>query len=152
MEIKPNPFDEKTEIKYSVPENSSHTFIYFYNISWIDPLITVLISIYIIKESWEIVKDATSILMMAAPDEISIKNIEKELSNIIKIESIHHVHFWRVNEKDIHFEAHVTVQDMSVSETEILITEIEKILQNRFGIGHVTLQFECNRCEVKSLV
>ena len=127
-------------------------FIYYYNIIWIDPLITVLISLYIIKESWEIVKEAIHILMMGAPEEISIKNIEEVLNDISGVDSIHHVHFWQVNEKDIHFEAHVKVNDMLVSKTEILIAEIEKVLLQKFNIGHVTLQFECDRCEVDSLV
>jgi len=127
-------------------------FIYYYNITWIDPLITVLISLYIIKESWEIVKEAINILMMKAPEEISIEKIEEVLNNISGVDSIHHVHFWQVNEKDIHFEAHVKVSDMLVSKTEILISEIEKMLHDKFKIGHVTLQFECDRCEVDNLV
>lgn len=127
-------------------------FIYYYNIFWIDPVITVLISIYIIKESWEIVKEAIEILMMAAPDEISLENVEDHITEIDGIESIHHVHFWKVNEKDIHFEAHVKVNDMMVKETEDLISKVEKILHDEFKIGHVTLQFECDRCAGEGLV
>jgi cobalt-zinc-cadmium efflux system protein len=127
-------------------------FIYYYNIAWIDPLITVLISLYIIKESWEIVKEAINILMMKAPEEISIENIEEVLNSFAGVDSIHHVHFWQVNENDIHFEAHVKVSDMLVSKTEFLISDIEKVLHDKFKIGHVTLQFECDRCEVDSLV
>lgn len=127
-------------------------FIYYYEIYWIDPVITVLISLYIIKESWEIVKETIQILMMRAPEEISIKKIEKVLNEVTGIESIHHVHFWQVNEKDIHFEAHIKVEDMMVSKTEVLLERVEKILHEEFDIGHVTLQFECDRCEVEKLV
>ncbi len=127
-------------------------FIYYYKIYWIDPVITVLISLYIIRESWVIVKEAIHILMMRAPEEISIKKIEKILNEVNGIQSIHHVHFWRVNEKDIHFEAHIKVEDMMVSKTEVLLEKVEKLLHDDFNIGHVTLQFECNRCEVEKLV
>ncbi len=127
-------------------------FIYYYNIYWIDPVITVLISIYIIKESWEIVKEAIEILMMAAPDEISIEDIDKHLNEVEGIDSIHHVHIWKVNEKDTHFEAHIKVTDMMVSKTELLISEVEKLMHNKFEINHVTLQFECDRCESEGLI
>ncbi len=127
-------------------------FIYYYNIYWIDPVITVLISIYIIKESWDIVKEAIEILMMAAPDKISIENIEEHLIKIDGIDSIHHVHIWKVNEKDTHFEAHIKVTDMMVSKTELLISEVEKLMHNKFEINHVTLQFECDRCESEGLI
>lgn len=127
-------------------------FIYFYNIYWLDPVITVFISIYIIKESWEIVKEAVTVLMMGAPENISINEIETELMTIEDIKNIHHVHFWKVNEKDIHFEAHVKVEDMMVSNTEDLLEKVENILHDEFEIGHVTLQFECDRCDTDELI
>ncbi len=80
------------------------------------------------------------------------QNVEEHVTEIDGIESIHHVHFWKVNEKDIHFEAHVKVNDMTVSATEDLISKVEIILHDEFEIGHVTLQFECDRCEVDNLV
>lgn len=127
-------------------------FIYFYNIYWIDPLLTVFISLYIIKESYVIVKEATEILMMAAPEGISLEKIDEVLKNIDDIDSIHHVHFWKVNENDVHFEAHVKVQDMKVSKTEVILEKVEKLLHDEFDIGHVTLQFECTRCENGTLI
>ena len=127
-------------------------FIYYYRIYWIDPVITVLISIYIIKESWEIVKEAINILMMKAPDEISVEKLGGKINSIDGIVSIHHVHFWQVNENDIHFEAHVKVEDMPVSNTEVILSKVEKLLQKEFDIGHVTLQFECSRCKTDDLI
>jgi len=64
------------------------------------------------------------------------------LKEIDGIESIHHVHLWQVNEKDIQFEAHLKVNDMMVSKTELLLEKIEKLLHDEFDIGHVILQFE----------
>lgn len=127
-------------------------FIYFYNIYWIDPLLTVLISLYIIKESYVIVREATEVLMMAAPEELSITKLEEELLKLKTIKNIHHVHLWRVNEHDIHFEAHVFVEDQMVSKTEIILEQVEKLLHDKFDIGHVTLQFECTRCENGTLI
>ncbi len=127
-------------------------FIYLYKIYWIDPLLTVLISLYIIKESYEIVKEATEVLMMAAPENLSIDELEKEIMKLDGVKNIHHVHLWRVNEKDIHFEAHVEVDDVLVSKTEEMLTQIENTMHDKFDISHVTIQFECDRCNVKELV
>ena len=127
-------------------------FIFYYNVYWIDPIITVLISLYIIRESWFIVKDAITVLMMAAPPDISITEIEKSITNLDGITNVHHIHFWQINENDIHFEAHIEVEDVLVSQTEHKITEIEKLLRNKFDINHVTIQFESGRCNDKDLV
>jgi cobalt-zinc-cadmium efflux system protein len=127
-------------------------FIYFYNIYWIDPVLTVLISLYIIRESYSIVKEATLVLMMATPENISIQELEKSILQLDEIQNIHHVHLWRVNDKEIHFEAHINVDDMMVSTTESVLDKVEKLLDDKFHIHHVTLQFECNKCEDVGLI
>ncbi|MCP5105047.1 MAG: cation transporter [bacterium] len=126
--------------------------IYFFKIYWVDPLLTVLISIYILIKSLEIVKEAINVLMMGSPESVSIENIQKELEDITGVLNIHHVHIWRLGEKDIHFEAHVDVEDMLVSRTSELSTLMEEKLRHNHRITHVTLQFECGKCETKKLV
>jgi len=126
--------------------------IIFFKINWIDPVLTVLISLYILKESFEIAKEAVNILMMGAPESIPIENIPEDLKGIPEIINIHHVHIWKLSDTAIHFEAHVDVEDMPVSRTEHLSTIIEGKLKQKYGIGHVTLQFETGKCECKELV
>lgn len=126
--------------------------IQFFQIYWIDPLLTVLISLYILVKSWEIVKEAMNVLMMGAPESVSIENIQAELERIDGVKNIHHVHIWRLGEKDVHFEAHVDVDDMMVSETAELSCRIEESLTHNHGVTHITLQFECDKCDFKKLV
>jgi cobalt-zinc-cadmium efflux system protein len=126
--------------------------IYFWNVYWVDPLLTVLISIYILKESFHILKEATNIVLMASPENLSIEEISKQLGAVEGITNIHHVHLWQMDEHDIHFEAHVDIVDRMVSETTSLLREIEELLHETFRITHVTIQFECDACEVKDLL
>jgi cobalt-zinc-cadmium efflux system protein len=126
--------------------------IFFFQIYWVDPLLTVLISLYILKKSIEIVKEAINVLMMGTPESISIENIQKELEDIDGINNIHHVHIWRLSEQNIHFEAHIDVTDMPVSQTTDLSAIIEEKLKHNHGITHITLQFESDKCKTKRLV
>ncbi|GAK56680.1 cation diffusion facilitator family transporter [Candidatus Vecturithrix granuli] len=126
--------------------------IYYLNIAWIDPLLTVLIAAYIIYESLEIVKEAVNVLLMGAPETVSLQRVQQELEALPGVQNIHHVHVWRMNEQDIHFEAHVDVEDMPVSACQQISRQIEDKLHELYEITHVTLQFECNRCELKGLV
>lgn len=126
--------------------------IYFFQIYWIDPILTVLISLYILVKSYEIVKEAINVLMMGAPESVSIEEIQKEVEEIPGINNIHHVHVWRLREKDIHFEAHIDVKDMLVSQTAELSSVIEEKLKHNHGISHITLQFESDKCETRKLV
>lgn len=126
--------------------------IQLFRMYWVDPLLTVLISVYILIKSIEIVKESINVLMMGAPEGVSIENIQKELENIPGIKNIHHVHVWRLGEHDIHFEAHIDVDDMRVSQTTSLCTHVEEKLKHNHGITHITLQFETDKCDSKSLV
>ena len=126
--------------------------IWLWNAYWVDPLLTVLISLYITKESYHILKEALDIVLMASPDNISIEDISKKLTDIEGIKNIHHVHLWQMDENHIHFEAHTDIEDRLVSETAILLQKIEELLKEEYDINHVTIQFECDACDVKELL
>jgi cobalt-zinc-cadmium efflux system protein len=126
--------------------------IAIWNINWIDPLLTVLIGVYIIRESNIILMEAIHVLMEGAPLDISIEDIQMEVEEFEEVENIHHIHLWMVGDNDVHLEAHVNINDMKISESDLLRERIEKSLHNKFGIHHITLQFECNQCPEVGLI
>lgn len=126
--------------------------ILLWNIYWIDPVLTILIGLYILKESFHILTEAIHVLMEGTPPGISIKEVQKEVEKIEEIKNIHHIHVWTVGENDIHLEAHISVPDMMISKSNILREEIEKLLNDKFEINHITLQFECNKYKDDDLV
>lgn len=127
--------------------------IYFFEIYWIDPLITVMISLYIIKETWDVFRHSADILMQAVPRGVEINKITADLENINGISNIHHVHIWGMSEKDFHFECHADLQsDIPVSKTTLIKNEMERLLYEKYGISHLTVQFEFNSCDDKELI
>ncbi len=126
--------------------------IQFWNVYWIDPLLTVLISMYILKESYHILKEALDIVLMASPMTIPLEAIDAEVTAIDGVNNMHHVHLWQMDEHHIHFEAHVDISDRLVSETGALLQEITDKLHDKFEINHVTLQFEYGLCETPELI
>ncbi len=126
--------------------------ITFWNMYWLDPLLTILIAVYITRVSFKILSDAIHVLMEGAPPNISIKEIQSEVEKLEKVENIHHVHIWTVGENDVHLEAHIDVADMMISKSNILGEQIETLLKTKFGINHITLQFECEQCKDVGLV
>ncbi len=127
--------------------------IMYFKIYWIDPLISLFIALYLIKESFFIVKETLFILMQFAPRDINVKDIEKAVKTIDLIENIHHIHLWRLDDSQIFLEAHLDFKENADLKkvTEIII-KIEKMLKDRFNISHVTLQSEFQKKDDKSLV
>lgn len=127
--------------------------IYFYEVYWVDPLVTIIIGVYILKQAYSILKESIDILMQGTPNEIDLDEIKKQIETINEVYNIHHVHTWALNEKEIHFEAHVDLKnDLKISQTDSLQERIERVLSEKFGISHITLQFEHNACREKDLV
>ncbi len=127
-------------------------FIIFYKIYWIDPLLTILISIYILKETYEIVKEALDVIMMSSPDGIDMNDLKILVESVSGVINVHHIHLWKLNDNDIHFEAHIDVDNIPVRETVEIQKQIERKLHDKYEINHTTLQFECGRCEEIELI
>jgi cobalt-zinc-cadmium efflux system protein len=125
--------------------------IKLWGITWIDPLITVLILLYILKETWGILTKTIDILMQSSAP-IDYKKIKNEIEKIEKVKNIHHVHSWMINEKTINFEAHVDLEDLKLSEVEVIYDKIEHVLKDHYGISHVTIQSEVDKCSDKSML
>jgi cobalt-zinc-cadmium efflux system protein len=69
------------------------------------------------------------------------------------VENLHHVHLWRLNDKEIHLEAHVDFKEnLPLSEVTGVIACIEEELEEHFGISHVTLQAEFESADHKELI
>lgn len=127
--------------------------IYFFEIYWIDPAITILISIYIIKETWYVFRDSSNILMQATPEGLEIEEIINELVQIEGIRNIHHIHLWSLSDKEIHFECHADLdRDLRLSDTSPIKTRMEDILRDKYNIGHLTVQFEYDSCDDKKII
>jgi len=119
--------------------------IQLWGIVWIDPLITVLISLYILKETWHVMKKTVDILMQSSAS-LDYGAIKSGIEKMDKVKNVHHVHSWMSNEKTIYFEAHIDMEDIPLSEVEKVYDKIEAFLMEQHGISHVTLQAEVNKC------
>jgi len=108
----------------------------FYQIYWIDAVLTLGISFYLIYMSYGILKQSLKILMLFAPENIVIKDVENAIIKIDEIKNIHHVHIWQLNEYDCHLEAHIEFKhDVKLSEFDLVCEKIEKILLKQFKIN-----------------
>jgi len=127
--------------------------LYYFNWIWVDPLLTIVIGVYVLIEGFRILNKTVSILMQNVPEGIDIREIQKTIEGIATIRNIHHVHLWQVSDRDIHFEAHVNLkEDLPMSQSSNIKQEIDRLLKERFGIGHSIVQFEYQGCDEESLI
>ncbi len=114
---------------------------------WLDPAITIAISAWLLHQSWRIVRHGVDVVLMAVPPTLSLEEIRAVLAELHGVEDVHHIHLWQLDGTQIHFEAHVRVAaETTVADTDRIRDRIGRLLHERFGIEHVTLQFESRAC------
>ncbi len=120
---------------------------------WVDSLLTLFIGIYLIYVSYDLIKDATKMLMLFTPNHIDVQKIVAEVHKINGVGKLHHIHVWNLNDHELHLEAHLDCSnDIKMSDFNILLHEIETVLLEKFAINHVNIQPEFKKDDVKDFI
>lgn len=127
--------------------------MHYFQINWIDSLLSVIIALYLIVASWKLLIKTIRVLMQFTPPSIDIEKLSVEVAEINGIENIHHVHIWQLNDEELHLEGHLDLtEDMTVSRSNEIISQAKTIVSDKFGIAHSTFQAEYKVGDDKSLV
>jgi cobalt-zinc-cadmium efflux system protein len=125
----------------------------FYQVYWIDSLLTFLIAVYLVYVGYDLLKKSTQMLMLFTPAHVNIEEIVKAVNKIDKVSKLHHVHVWCLNDEELHLEAHLDFkEDISLSKFDEILHQIENILHDDFQINHVNIQPEYNNPDPKDII
>ena len=154
MNIKAAYLHLLTDVMTSVAVVIGGLLMKYFGLFWIDPLVSVIIALYLIRASVGLLKDAGSILMQFTPADIDIQALQETIVHShAEIKNIHHLHLWRLDEHNIHLEAHLDYnENLTLKEANTITASIEKILLEKFGINHCTFQSEYDVDDNKKLI
>lgn len=119
---------------------------------WVDGVLTIAISVYLIYSSWEIFYESVRIFMQFTPNQINIEEIATEITLIEGVKNIHHVHVWKLDDHEMMFEAHLDLEeDFAISHFELILEKVEEVLRLH-DVLHFNIQPEWNRDDEKGLI
>ncbi|KRN83356.1 czcD protein [Pediococcus ethanolidurans] len=118
--------------------------IQIWHINIVDPIVTILVSGYIMWETWPVLKEAINILMQAAPN-LDFEAMKHDMLKEPGVVNVHHIHAWQIDENRIMFSAHINLNDQLLSDVEPIYRHLENLLQKKYHVDHVTLQAEVFR-------
>jgi cobalt-zinc-cadmium efflux system protein len=125
----------------------------YYQLFWVDSLLTLLIALYLIWVGYDLLKTSTKMLMLFTPDNINIKEVVRAVNKLPKVNRLHHVHIWNLSDEELHLEAHLDLkEDISTTKFNDLLLDIENLLRKKFNINHVTIQPEFNKEDPKEVI
>ncbi|HBI02544.1 MAG TPA: cation transporter [Paenibacillaceae bacterium] len=126
--------------------------IYFTDVYWIDPILSGIFALVILRNAWEVTREASLILLEAVPGKLSIPRIKERLLIESEIVKVLDLHVWGLSNEHISLSTHLAIRNMEFQQTGTLIHRIEEILYEEFGIAHTTIQFHVESQEINSTI
>jgi cobalt-zinc-cadmium efflux system protein len=108
--------------------------------TWLDPLISLIISALIIYGTWGLLRDSVNLALDAVPERIDINAVKEYLANLPTCADVHDLHVWGMSTTETALTAHVVMNKTTCDDA--LLAKTANDLHNKFGIEHTTLQVE----------
>jgi len=110
----------------------------------IDSIASVVIGLLILWSSWGFLGETMNILLEATPGNIDFLEVKSSLEAIEHIEEVHDLHIWTITSGMPVLSAHISLASCCSETThwQKCLEQAQKLLKDRFGIEHTTLQVE----------
>jgi cobalt-zinc-cadmium efflux system protein len=113
---------------------------------WIDPLVSLLISLLIMFSAGRLLLKTVHILVEGMPEGMRASDVAEAMQNVDGVVQIHDLHIWTVSPGYIALSAHVVLTDQMLSQSEGVMEKLKSLLSSQYQIDHTTIQFECEIC------
>lgn len=104
-----------------------------------DPIASVLIGLLVLSSAWKLTREAVAVLMEGAPGHIDVDEVRDAIRETPGVEAVHDLHVWTITSGFVALSCHVVASGRSRGE---VLRDVERTLDERFGIGHTTIQVE----------
>ncbi len=114
--------------------------------SYIDPLITMVIGVFILASAFQILREAFHILMESVPRGVDYGSIVDDISTMPGVIGVHDLHIWEIGSRLYSLSAHIVVDDAMLSGYGELSRNIKDVLREKHKVVHATLELEAEPC------
>jgi cobalt-zinc-cadmium efflux system protein len=107
---------------------------------WIDPAVSIIITIIILIGTWGLLRDSFDLAMDAVPAAIDPEAVKAYLSGLSGVTEVHDLHIWAMSTTETALTAHLVKPD--TKDDDGILEKAGKELRDQFGIAHTTIQWE----------
>lgn len=108
--------------------------------SWIDPVVSIGITLAIVVGTWDLFRESIDLALDAVPRGVDPDAITTALAAIPGVVEVHDLHVWAASTSEVSLTVHLVVPDVDAHDT--VLTAATEMLRNRFRVAHTTLQLE----------
>ncbi|WP_330948091.1 cation diffusion facilitator family transporter [Thermomonas sp. LB-4] len=111
----------------------------------VDPIIAVLIGLWVLPRTWTLLREAGQVLMQGVPQGVDMAALRTALEEVPGVAEIHDLHVWALGSKEPVLTAHLVLG--GAVQPDVVREAAADLLATRFHIGHATLQVEAQACD-----
>lgn len=119
--------------------------LYFKDIHYLDPALSILITAYILWGVIKRLKETLFIFLQGVPDDISLSQIEQELLTVPHVESLHHTHIWSLEGEHHVFTTHLKIKEISALYQIVEVKKKVKSILESYPFRHFTIETELDK-------
>ncbi len=107
-----------------------------------DAIAAGLIALLLFQSSIRLMIKSARILLESAPAGLQVSKVKRAVENMEGVEEVHDLHLWTIKEGFDSLTAHVVVSEHYKGSRDTLVDSLRKMLLDKFGLSHVTIQLE----------
>jgi cobalt-zinc-cadmium efflux system protein len=107
---------------------------------WLDPLVSLAVSVAIVLGTWGLLRDSLNLAMDAVPSGIDPREVMAYLEGVAGVVEVHDLHIWAMSTTETALTVHLVTRQPLLD--GVPTREVCRVLHDRFTIGHATIQWE----------
>lgn len=112
-----------------------------------DPILSAILSIFIVSRTWGLLKESVEILMESAPREFDLEALTKAFLTADGVVQVHDLHVWTITSGLLAMSCHLTIEPQA--DSQAVLTQVNALMEKDFKISHTTIQIELADSERK---
>ncbi len=120
--------------------------------AWIDPLLSLFVAAIIVVGVAGVLRDASDVLLEAAPAGVDSGDVASQIRTLTGVDGVHDLHVWTIGSGSHALSAHLLVDPGQLMQSPEILERLRAMVRERYGIGHVTVQLECEHCDPGGIV
>jgi len=124
--------------------------IYYTGWNWVDPVVSITVSLFLLKEVYEILAESVNMLLDSVPEDLDFEEIKNTLMGFDGVKNVSDLHIWQTGSHDRFLSAHLVINEMDGRERVAILAKIREIIETKYTIHHQTLQMVSEQ-EIKAI-
>jgi cobalt-zinc-cadmium efflux system protein len=120
----------------------SGVIVWIWDWNYADPIVSIVVSLWIGRAAFSIVKSAVNVLMEGTPKGVEFADVEEAILKVPGVAGVHDLHIWSISSTNLALSAHLELGDTPLPAAGEVLVAVKEMLAHDFGIGHATIEPE----------